>query len=331
MIEKLPVAQAASDWVTNPSVECMHGGLVLSSGYWYSQLKIPFTSDRGYCIQLNTLYSRHKYRGILNSTNIIGELDKPVEVLSDGVLFLGAAGHYHYFMDGIGNVRPEFFSTHRKLFVDTALSDDQLSFLKSYIDTLTPFKVELIKIEQGTYIINNVIVPINDFFKSKVLRLRTNLRKIAASFDKANSRIYVARGKANTRQLVNENEITEFLANKYDFNIISNDRLTLMQQLKFYWGGTVVVGAHGAGLTNAIFMQTPHTIVDIWHSLQQPFLKDLASSLNAAYVSIEGNPCCDIQRYPLGRGYKFASRVDNEDCWIEMNAFKEVIAGFQTS
>jgi hypothetical protein len=118
MAHKFPRPQSISRWLKNPFVEHKDRWSVFISGYWYSPLKLPISSDRNCCLEINQIYAGWKYQNILGSTHIIEELAKPVGELTDGVLFLGNSNHYHYLIDGLGNLTPELFIAHKKLFVD---------------------------------------------------------------------------------------------------------------------------------------------------------------------------------------------------------------------
>lgn len=59
-------------------------------------------------------------------------------------------------------------------------------------------------------------------------------------------------GYYNPRQLVNENDVISLL-NQYEFESFEPGRLSLEDQVRLFANADVVIGPHGAGLTNIIY------------------------------------------------------------------------------
>jgi len=74
-------------------------------------------------------------------------------------------------------------------------------------------------------------------------------------------KIYVSRGGSATRGLSNENEFIEILK-AHGFTIISPEYLTVSQQAELFSKASVVIAAHGAALTNAVFCSQGTRIVE---------------------------------------------------------------------
>jgi hypothetical protein len=68
-------------------------------------------------------------------------------------------------------------------------------------------------------------------------------------------RLYITRRLARRRHVVNESELEPVLG-KYGFEMIETERLTLRQQVKLFAEASIVIGTHGAGLSNILF--APH-------------------------------------------------------------------------
>ena len=84
-------------------------------------------------------------------------------------------------------------------------------------------------------------------------------------------RIYIARGDASVnRKVINESELITRLK-KYDFEIHHLSGMSIIEQARLFNAANVVVGAHGAGLSNLVFCQpgqkhwnsTPTNMYDI--------------------------------------------------------------------
>lgn len=66
------------------------------------------------------------------------------------------------------------------------------------------------------------------------------------------SRIYISRDKATKRRLLNEDRIIEVLQ-AFKFTTVYAEDLIYAEQVQLFYNAEVVVGAHGAGLTNILF------------------------------------------------------------------------------
>jgi hypothetical protein len=77
-------------------------------------------------------------------------------------------------------------------------------------------------------------------------------------------RIYIARGDAEVnRKVINESELIDRLR-KYNFEIHYLSGLTIIQQAKLFNEAQVVVGAHGAGLSNLVFCEAGTQVLEIF-------------------------------------------------------------------
>jgi hypothetical protein len=65
-------------------------------------------------------------------------------------------------------------------------------------------------------------------------------------------RIYVSRGKAASRRVLNESEI-EPLLKRHDFQVVLMEDIPFKQQVEICAKANVLIGPHGAGLTNLLY------------------------------------------------------------------------------
>ena len=82
---------------------------------------------------------------------------------------------------------------------------------------------------------------------------------------RGDDRIYVARGAAPRRRVVNEIAVEKLLAS-YGFKSVNPGIMTVDEQVDLFAGASIVVGPHGAGLTNAIFMAPGSAVVELTHT-----------------------------------------------------------------
>lgn len=81
-------------------------------------------------------------------------------------------------------------------------------------------------------------------------------------FPKAFKRIFISRKKANYRRISNEEELIPILR-KYGFEIICLEDYDFKTQINIVNRAEVMVGIHGAGLTNMIFLPENSKILEL--------------------------------------------------------------------
>jgi capsular polysaccharide biosynthesis protein len=74
--------------------------------------------------------------------------------------------------------------------------------------------------------------------------------------------LYVSRDKAKRRKITNEDDVFELLVSK-GFEKVSLENMLLKNQVKLFQEARVVIGCHGAGLTNIMFMQKNQNIIEL--------------------------------------------------------------------
>ena len=77
-------------------------------------------------------------------------------------------------------------------------------------------------------------------------------------------RIYIARGDAAVnRKVINESELIAMLK-KYDFEIHHLSGLSVVDQAKLFNAASVIVGAHGAGLSNLVYCEPGTKVLEFF-------------------------------------------------------------------
>ncbi len=75
-------------------------------------------------------------------------------------------------------------------------------------------------------------------------------------------RLYISRSAAPNRRIVNEAEVNPVLR-KYGFESIQTERLSFPDQVRLIGSAAVLVGNHGAGLTNMCWMRPGTTVMEL--------------------------------------------------------------------
>lgn len=87
-------------------------------------------------------------------------------------------------------------------------------------------------------------------------------REIESNAGIAKKRLYVSRGNAKRRKVINELEVINLLKN-YGFEFVTMDGKTLQQQVELFSQAEAVVAPHGAALTNLLFVQPGTTVIEL--------------------------------------------------------------------
>jgi capsular polysaccharide biosynthesis protein len=96
--------------------------------------------------------------------------------------------------------------------------------------------------------------------RPKILKLLSDkLKKF--SKEKKLQKIYISRKKSR-RKIVNEDQLIKILL-KYNFKIYFMEDLKFIDQISICNSATVLIGLHGAGLTNSIWMKKNSTLLEI--------------------------------------------------------------------
>lgn len=94
--------------------------------------------------------------------------------------------------------------------------------------------------------------------------LREQLLPLRDTDISAPERVYISRRNASYRRIVNENEIIQCLK-AYGFVPVCPEEWSIAQQIHLFASAKVIVGPHGAGLTNLAFCSKGTQVIEIFH------------------------------------------------------------------
>lgn len=189
------------------------------------------------------------------------------------------------------------------------LSQSQIEYDRIYINNVTQsWQKDSLKIvlaylkipEEKLLIINGdcllqadtLIVPSVPFrpFKEQALPhwLKKELRKIFLTHTKIDAkkyeRIYISRKNALSRHITNEKELIEKLKG-LDFKTIELETLSSYEQAQIFHSARIIVGPHGSGFANLIFVRPHCKIIEIDHGTlpTRSFYKNMTSLMCSSY------------------------------------------------
>ncbi len=102
-------------------------------------------------------------------------------------------------------------------------------------------------------------------------------------------RLYVARGAAPRRRVINEVAVEKLLAS-HGFTSVNPGVMSLDAQIKLFADASVVVGPHGAGLTNTVFMAPGGAVVELTHTKRVVWTyHEVACAAGHSYACVVGD------------------------------------------
>jgi hypothetical protein len=301
MARKIPKDASIAEWSGNRYVESDPDYSLIKTGFLVSGLFLPVSHDRRVCLQHHKLYADWKYDALFSSSAIVRDLSSPDGKTQDAIVLTAPGNHWHFHVDGLANLSESILARCSRIVVDPGCSDDQIAFLGRYAKTLRPGGIEVEKLPGAVCALRNVYIPTNKAFALKIAAYRRCLGRIEGvhRHPEAKKRLYISRRDAGTRQLLNEQELLSMLQSDFGFHPILNEDYDIMGQISIYREADVVMGPHGAGLTNVLFSEQPSLFVEMFNSVQQPFYPALSQALGVKYLGIPG-----VSAHPAGDGYR---------------------------
>ncbi len=106
--------------------------------------------------------------------------------------------------------------------------------------------------------------------------------------DKAGGNVYISRSSAIERRVVNENEVMAALS-PYDFDRHRLENNTVTENVVLFNEADIIVGAHGAGLSDLIY-STNGTVIELFGSKVKDPYEELARTMDVPYHSLRCEP-----------------------------------------
>lgn len=144
------------------------------------------------------------------------------------------------------------------------------------------------KIYQGDFIYPSLAGASGAIPRDSILFLRSMLLPKVTG-NGVGDYVYLSRGGAK-RKILNESAVISELQKVAPFVFINAEDYSFADQISIFKSAKIVVGSHGAGLVNSLFMQEGTAIVELLGpNYQAPMFRNLAYQANLIYKSIGYN------------------------------------------
>jgi len=158
--------------------------------------------------------------------------------------------------------------------------DDLILILPEYyknadfiMGSLEPFKIKnIFYIPNGkSVMVKNLclpqIKPVCDSYNANHIKQVRNFYRNYVLFEKKVpvdpiDKLYVSRQLASRRQVINEDEILKILK-KHGFTVFYPENFTFLEQVAIFSNVKYLVGTHGSGLTNMLFMGKNASLLEL--------------------------------------------------------------------
>jgi len=105
------------------------------------------------------------------------------------------------------------------------------------------------------------------------------------------SRLFVSRASADHRRLLNEAECASALRDAHGVELVVTDGMSLADEIDLFRGARLVIGAHGAGLSNIVFAPTGSRLVELTStSYWSPPFAEIAALKRQPHALLRGRP-----------------------------------------
>lgn len=130
-------------------------------------------------------------------------------------------------------------------------------------------------------------------------------------------RLYVTRRLASRRRVLNEAEIEPILA-RYGIEIVEAERLSFGEQVRIFSEAELVIGPHGAGLTNIVFTPKGSKILELFYpDYMTPAFFKISDYVNLEYWYL----LCK----PAGNSPVLHHWAGSDDMYAPLREFEETV------
>ncbi len=203
--------------------------------------------------------------------------------------------YYHWLIETVPKIRyVREFETTTGQKATYLVPSDRPSWVKQTLELLGIPDSKIEWITAPVYYAQPLIIPSFPLKSSSPHYSAEDYKWLQNQFLKQNriknegANVYISRSNAISRQVINEDEVMDLLS-KYGFQKYNLENQSLEQNAALFNEANIVVGAHGAGLTDIVFCNNT-SVVELFGSRVKPPYRRIAAELGLEYRELHCKP-----------------------------------------
>jgi len=268
---------------------------------------------------INHFYTEGFYKNFIDKK-------KNFKVIKD-CFVLGSSPSDNYFSNLIHFLPRVFFISDKKinLTIHRNLSNKFRKFIET-ICILRGVEISFTFLDDGFYNFNNCSAPAFFKIKKSIKILKYFLENILTNIKvpEFKPKIYIRRGGANYRNIVNEADLINKLR-KLEYEIINPQHFEILEQMKIFSNAEVIISPLGSNMSNLIFCKKNTKIIEISPELNNEYeqrissrYKNIADDLNLELQTIKADSVDIDNHSELSRKYIHPKILKNSNYYKNM-------------
>lgn len=206
--------------------------------------------------------------------------------------------YYHWMIETVPKLRYlKAFITDHETSVTLLIRSDAPPFVTETLELLNWPRSHIKHADSSISRVPKLLIPsypkryANDFawIKDKILdQIRDGQSDYHTTTSRTGNNVYVSRETAIERRVVNEDEVVNVLS-EFGFSRYRLEERTVAENARLFANADVIVGPHGAGLTDILFSEGATLIELFGEKVKQPYQK-LADAVAVDYERMDCTP-----------------------------------------
>ena len=242
-------------------------------------LRIPWICIKNQCFYYNTTFSIANYLRynsiLINFKSRIGYLyfivksillfrlkiiSKPAVCFTDS----WSHGYFHWMYDSLPRLILSLENSNNFIILPNEFQN--IDYVKSSLELLNFNNIKYTK-PNSIFLFKRLIFPTHsaptgNFDPLVIHKLRDKLLSNIETSLKIYDRIYISREKSMRRKVINEEALSSVLK-RNGFHVLCMEDYSWKEQMYIFMTCNVLIGIHGAGLSNMIFMKEHSKVIEI--------------------------------------------------------------------